>query len=364
MKIIWVVRPAEGGILQHLSQLLKGIPDLDIIVAGPPNLKEWAGERPFFPLDLVDGLRLQLDLAASSRLRQILRRERADIVHAHGLKAALITATALAPARHPHFLFTAHNSLPQSASRFTQWGTNAVQRWMFGGMNTIISVSDAVRSQIIRYVPENKVLTIYNGIASAEFGEYSPDASRTPLGFTPDDQVVGTVARLIPGKGLNTLLEAMSLMAKIMPRLHLVVVGDGPERSKLEQYSRGLGLEGKVRFLGWRDDVPALMGGWDCFALPSLSEGFNLSVLEAMASRLPVVVSDLPALREAVVPGRGGLMIHPGSAPELAAALLHVLKAPEKAKAMGEYNRQRVDAFFCEDRMIRCTRALYEGLLT
>ena len=131
----------------------------------------------------------------------------------------------------------------------------------------------------------------------------------------------------------------------------------------MEQYSRGLGLDRNVKFLGWRDDVPALMGGWDCFALPSLSEGFNLSVLEAMASRLPVVVSDLPALREAVVPGRGGLMVLPGSAPELAAALLHVLKSPDKAQAMGEYNRQRVETFFGEDRMVQCTRALYEGLL-
>lgn len=364
MKIIWVVRPAEGGILQHLSQLLKGIPDLDIIVAGPGNLQEWAGKRRFISLDLVDGLRLQQDSAASRKLRQILRKEQADIVHAHGLKAALITATALAPSGHPHFLFTAHNALPQSTSRVAQWGTNAVQRWMFSGMNTIVSVSDAVRSQIIRYVPENKVLTIYNGIASTEFGEYSQDVSRAPFGFTPDDQVVGTVARLIPGKGLNTLLEAMSLVTNIMPRVHLVVVGDGPERSRLEQYSQGLGLRQKVQFLGWRDDVPKLMGGWDCFTLPSLSEGFNLSVLEAMASRLPVVVSDLPALREAVVPGRGGLMIPPGSALELAAALLQVLKAPEKAKAMGEYNRERVDAFFGEDRMVSCTRALYEGLLT
>ncbi len=363
MKIIWVVRPAEGGILQHLQQLLKGISDLDIVVVAPPDLQTWAGQRRFIPLDLVDGLHPKRDFAASRKLRRLLRQEKANVVHAHGLKAALITATALAPSRHPHFLFTAHNSLPQSSSKLTQWGVNKVQRWMFNGMNTIISVSDAVRSQIIRYVPERKVLTIYNGIASSDFGDYSPDTSRVPLGLDLEDHVVGTVARLIPGKGVNTLLEAMSLVAKIVPRLHLVIVGDGPERSKLEQYSRGLGLDRNVKFLGWRDDVPALMGGWDCFALPSLSEGFNLSVLEAMASRLPVVVSDLPALREAVVPGRGGLMVLPGSAPELAAALLHVLKSPDKAQAMGEYNRQRVETFFGEDRMVQCTRALYEGLL-
>src|SRR5690554_5236700 len=104
MKIIWVVRPAEGGILQHLQQLLKGISDLDIVVVAPPDLQTWAGERRFVPLDLVDGLNLKRDFAASRKLRRLLLQEKANVVHAHGLKAALITATALVPSRHPYFL--------------------------------------------------------------------------------------------------------------------------------------------------------------------------------------------------------------------------------------------------------------------
>ncbi|NMB20386.1 MAG: glycosyltransferase family 4 protein [Firmicutes bacterium] len=364
MKIVWVVRPAEGGILQHLEQLLKGIPDLEIVVVAPPDLQEWAGTRRFVALDLVDGLHPKRDLTATSKLRRFLRQEKANVVHAHGLKAALVTALALTPTRHTGFVFTAHNALPQSSSKFTQWISDRVQRWMFNSMDTIISVSDTVRSQIVRFAPERKVLTIHNGIASARFGDYPIDVSRASLGLDPDCKVIGTVARLIPSKGMATLLEAMSLIVRIMPQVHLVIVGDGPERHRLEQYAHGLGLGDKVRFLGWRDDVPSLMVGWDCFALPSFSEGFNLSVLEAMASRLPVVVSDLPSLREAIVPGKSGQLVLPGSAPDLAAALLHVLKAPEKARAMGEFNRHHVETYFGEDRMVRCTRALYEGLLT
>ena len=150
-------------------------------------------------------------------------------------------------------------------------------------------------------------------------------------------------------------------MAKILPDLKLVIVGDGPERERLERYAQGLGLREQVRFLGQREDVPSLMAGWDCFALPSLSEGFNLSVLEAMASRLPVVVSDLPALREAVVAEKGGFLASPGSAPDFAAALLYILKAPEKAKAMGEFNRERVNAVFDVSKMIRSVHSLYKG---
>lgn len=364
MKVMWVVRPAEGGLVQHLQQLLAGLSDWEIVVAAPPNLREIVGERRFLDLDLVDGIQPKRDLAAVRKLRRLLKQEQAQIVHAHGLKAALITAAALAPRRHPNFLFTAHNSLPQSSSRLTSLLHTLVQRWMFRGMNTIISVSDAVRSQLIKFAPEQKVLTIYNGVCSSKFGAYPREDALLPLGLALEDQVVGTVARLIPSKGLSTLLEAVSLVAKILPRLRLVVVGDGPDRQRLEQYSIRLGLEGRVHFLGWRDDVPVLMAGWDCFVLPSLGEGFNLSVLEAMASRLPVVVSDLPALREAVVPAKGGFLVPPGSAPDLAAAILHVLKDPAKAKTMGQYNRERVEQFFGEEHMVSCTRALYEGMIT
>lgn len=362
MKILWVVRPAEGGILQHLQQLSQGIADLEILIAAPSSLKEWAGNRPFISLDLVDGFNPRRDMVSIAQLRRVLRREKAEIVHAHGLKAALITALAMVPHRRPHFLFTAHNALPQCNSRIKRFGYEAMQRWMFNGMDTIISVSDSVRSQIVRFAPERKVLTIYNGISPGKFGDFVSEEVKLSLGLSGEDQVVGTVARLIPGKGIDTLLEAISLIAKIMPMLRLVVVGEGPERERLEKYAQALGLEEKVCFLGWREDVPRLMGGWNCFALPTLSEGFNISVLEAMASRLPVVVSDLPSLREAVVSGKGGFMFSPGNAPELAAALLHILKAPEKARAMGEFNRERVHAFFGEDRMVRCTKALYEGL--
>ncbi len=151
-------------------------------------------------------------------------------------------------------------------------------------------------------------MTIHNGILPSSFGLISREDSRAQAGLLPEDLVVGTVARLIPDKGIATLLEAVSLIAKILPDLKLVIVGgDGPERHRLEGYAQGLGLGQRAIFLGQREDVPCLMAGWNCFALPSLKEGFNISVLEAMASRLPVVASDLPALREAVLTGKGGI---------------------------------------------------------
>ena len=170
MKVVWVVRPAEGGILHHLRQLLAGLPDWEITVVAPAALQEVLDVQHFIDLELVDGLRPKEDFSAVRKLRRILKQEQAQIVHAHGLKAALITAAALAPRRHPHFLFTAHNALPQSSSRFTGWASTLVQRWMFNCMSTIISVSDSVRSQIPATSLRGKCSPFTMGFAPVSLG--------------------------------------------------------------------------------------------------------------------------------------------------------------------------------------------------
>ncbi|NLJ73495.1 MAG: glycosyltransferase family 4 protein [Firmicutes bacterium] len=364
MKVVWVVRLAQGGILKHLSQLLSGIGDHEIVIAAPNQLQDLGRDRRFIPLEIVDGIDWQKDYSAVRQLRQILRREQANIVHAHGFKAALITAPAVRFQRRTRVIFTAHNSLPQPHSQLARIGYRMVQGWVLNGIDQIISVSDAVREQLIQYVPERRVVTIRNGIATSQFTGHSREGALELLGIHGQAQVIGTVARLISAKGLTTLLEGVSLVSRLLPNLHLVIVGEGPERTMFEGYGQALGLGERVHFLGWRDDVPQLMAGWDCFVLPSFSEGFSLSVLEAMAAKLPVVVSDLPAMREAVVPNKSGFLVQPGNGPELAAAILNILKDSKRARAMGEFNHERVADLFGEERMIQCTRALYEGLGT
>ena len=130
---------------------------------------------------------------------------------------------------------------------------------------------------------------------------------------------------------------------------------------RFEGYAQALGLGCRVHFVGWRDDAPSSWPGGIVLCCQVLSEGFSY-VLEAMAAKLPVVVSDLPAMREAVVPNRSGFLIPPGNAPELAAAILNILKDPKRARTMGDFNHTRVTDLFGEERMIQCTKALYEGL--
>ncbi|MGI6147925.1 MAG: glycosyltransferase family 4 protein [Limnochordia bacterium] len=363
MRIMWVIRPVEGGMLSHLSQLLEGMADQEILIAAPGSLQKWADGRQFFTVDIGDGLNLRADLRAACEVRRLVRQHRPHVVHSHGLKAALVTGLGLSlyPKR-PPLVFTVHNNLPSPERSYHRAIYRLVHRRLLRSFDMVITVSDAVRDQLLEYTSPSRVITIRNGIPVERFGRYPRTAARAELGLSEGCRVVGLVARLIAGKGINTALEAASLLTKIIPDLHIVIVGDGPERARLESYAAALGLGSSVHFLGWREDVPALMAGWDVFILPSRSEGFSLSVLEAMASGLPVVVSDLACMREAVVSGKGGYLTRPGDAPELAAAILNVLRDNRRASQMGKFNRERAAALFGEDRMIQCTRAVYEGL--
>lgn len=363
MKILWVVRQAEGGILGHLSQLLEGMSDHEILIAAPAALKGWAGEHEFCPVEIGDRLSIRSDMAAARELRHLIVGHKPDVVHIHGLKAALITALAASFQRpRPRLVFTLHNNLPQPKSVFHRTAYAFVQRRVLGRVDYIITVSDAMRDQVVEYVAPSRVITIRNGIPVDRFGHCVKSQARQLSSLPDDAQVVGLVARLISAKGIGTAIKAASLLTRLIPNLHMVIVGEGPERSKFQNYAAALGLAERVHFLGWRNDVPDLMAGWDLFILPSHSEGFSLSVLEAMAARLPVVVSDLACMREAVVPGKSGYLTKPGDAAELAAAILNVLKDAPRAKRMGEFNRERVAALFGHERMIECTRAVYEGL--
>lgn len=363
MKVFWVVRPAEGGIVMHLQHLLAGLEgECNITILGPETVKDLAGSANWLPFHIEDKVRPSQDIKAVWQLSRILRKERPDLVHLHGLKTALVGVPACKLAGFRKVIFTAHNSLPKPTSTLIKRGGGIVQRKLLSAIPTIISVSDSLRDELLDYVPEHRVRTIHNGIDLANFSGHSRAEARAEQGAHPGELLIGTVTRLIPAKGVATLIEAASLISNVIPKVRFVVAGDGPDRNRIVAYRDKLQLEDKVKFLGWREDVPYLMSGWDLFVLPSYSEGFNTSLLEAMAARLPLIATDLPSIREAIIPGKSGLVVQPKDAPALAAAILNLAKDMPKARAMGEFNQGRVQRLFGVEQMVECTKALYHEL--
>jgi len=215
-------------------------------------------------------------------------------------------------------------------------------------------------------VAVERATVIPNGIDPAEW-EAAPDArrkaQREELGLQPGDFVVCTVGRLHEQKGLEFLLPAARTVAEQVPNAVFLIAGYGPLRERLEAKAKGLGLESRVRFLGYRRDVANLLAASDIFALPSLWEGMSNAILEAMAAAKPVVATAVDGAVEQVEDGVTGLLVPPGDAKALAGAILELARDPRKAQEMGTKGREKVRREFTLDRMTEAYFELYRTLL-
>ena len=174
---------------------------------------------------------------------------------------------------------------------------------------------------------------------------------------------IGTVGRLEPVKGLETLLEAFSALAPAHPDLRLEIAGRGSCEPELRASAARMGLADRVDFLGWREDVAALHARWRMFAQPSRHEGFGLAALEAMASGLPVVASATGGLPELVEDGRTGLLAPAGDATALARQLDRLLTDDRLRERLGAAGRQRAAERFGVAAMVAGIEAVYARLL-
>src|SRR5262249_25055171 len=208
----------------------------------------------------------------------------------------------------------------------------------------VVAVSEYVRQLVVRRlrVPPERTRVVYNAVPVASFGragEPERTSIRRELALQTDDIAIVTVGHVVPNKGQRLLIEALPLLVKRSPRVRLLVVGDGVDRSRLQQRAHELGVSEHVRWLGLRPDVPRILGAADMFALASCYEGLPLSVVEAMAASLPCVLSPIPPhleLRDriAAVDGQGSDRMIAGASPPPAwadalAALANDAKARE-----------------------------------
>ena len=186
---------------------------------------------------------------------------------------------------------------------------------------------------------------------------------RHELGLPAKGPLVGCVARLVPVKGVDYLLEAAPGIRAAIPQATVVFVGDGPLRQTMEARAAALGMNGAVVFLGLRKDVPDIVPLFDVVVLPSLNEGMGRAAVEAMASGKPVVGSRVGGIQDLVSDGVNGLLVPPRDAPALAAAVIRCLQHPARAALMGRQGRAASDAYSIEA-MITKIEELYVRCLS
>lgn len=214
-----------------------------------------------------------------------------------------------------------------------------------------------------RGFPPDRLAVIPNGI---EVPASPPDRHRVraELGLSADVPVVCYIGRLARQKRVQDLIWGFELMRAIRGNVVFLIAGDGPERGRLEESARGLGLEHHVRFLGHRSDVPDVLAASDLFWLASDFEGMSNSLMEAMAAGKPVVASDIPPNRELVVSGETGYLVPVGDRVALAQFAERILFDPQLAGRLGAQARERIVANFGVERMVEAHAALYRELMT
>ncbi len=326
---------------------------------GPLGTTLQAGGVPVIAL----GRRPGLDLGVARRLARELRDRHIEVVHAHQYTPFFYTALARLAVHHPvHVMFTEHGRhYPDVVSRRRRLANRMVLARLADEVNAVCRFSARSLADVDGF-SARQIEVIANGIEVPS--ERTPQERldlRLALGLAPDRKYVVSVARFHPVKDHATLLRAFSIVAASRPDVDLLLAGDGPLRLDLESLARTLGLAGRVRFLGVRHDVPDLLAACDAFTLASVTEAASLTLLEAMAASLPVVVTDVGGNPEIVEHEVTGLLVPRGVPHAVAAALHSVLGNRALSQSLGRAARVKVARDYQLDRTIRTYGERYEG---
>jgi glycosyltransferase involved in cell wall biosynthesis len=292
-----------------------------------------------------------------------IRRFRADIVHSHTTAAMLHTGFLGAAGLLPPWVHTFHfgnydGKISAERRRERYLSRNATQ---------LVAVSESQRTALIDHqgVAPDHITTITNGVCPAT-PLLSSDlaAARAEFGFTPEHVVIGCIAVLTEQKGITYFLDAAQQIAVALPRARFLVIGGGPLEQPLRDKAAALGLTDRTVFAGWRQDAARLLPIFDVFVMSSLWEAMPMALLEAMAARRQIVVTDVGDNRAIVDDGRCGVVVPPRDASAITASVLGIVGNPATGFAMAARAVRRFDERFTTRHMVEAYERLYDRMAT
>ena len=309
------------------------------------------------------GRKAGLDLSVSRRIANELRARRVEVLHAHQYTPFFYGAIAarLFGAR-PRVIFTEHGrhfpDLVSTRRRF-------LNRWVFDRLANHVNAVCRFSAESLSVVDgfsRSRIEVIPNGVDLPRYGRLDDITElRRRLGLAVDRRFIITVARFHPVKDHRTLLHAFAEVSALRPDVDLLLAGDGGLRETLEHLATDLGIAPRTQFLGVRADVASLLRASDVFTLTSVSEAASITLLEAMASGLPVVVTAVGGNPEIVRDGVDGLLAPRGDSHAVALALLRVLEDRRLAESMGQSGAERVRTHYRLEDTISRYFSLYAG---
>jgi glycosyltransferase involved in cell wall biosynthesis len=265
---------------------------------------------------------------------KIIRKEKINIIHAHGYGSAnfgrLIKLFNKVPV-----IVHAHDDdrnypLPQKIADYLLRNLT----------DQAIAISDAVKASCVkkRNIPEEKVIVLLNGIPLNDFvvpDESRIEKARKQLGIRQESNVIGTIARLRKEKGVKYLIQSAVKISDAFPDAVFLIAGDGPLRNELVDLTKKLGLETKVVFAGFCEDIQSIFSIINIVAVPSISEGLGIAILEAMAMSKPIVATNVGGIIEILKDGETGLLVPPKDPNILADKIIYLINNKNEARRLG-----------------------------
>ncbi len=297
-----------------------------------------------------------LDLKWLSQAARLVEDRAVDVIHSHEF-AMNVHGSLLARMTGRRSVATVHGR--------NYYGDRARRRFAYrrvGQLARMVAVSEDIRRhlQVNVGVPKTRVDVISNGIDTERF-RFDPDLrteTRRQLGYF-EHPVIGAIGNLYPVKGHQVLLRAVATLLEKYPDAKVFIAGRGSEEPNLKGQAKALGIDHAVSFLGFREDVHALLCAMDVFVLPSLSEGHPLSILEAMACQRPVVASAVGGVPEVIENGKQGLLFPVADHDGLSEGIGKLLQVSEWASELAEAGRRRVVEKYSLDAMLDAYLGLY-----
>jgi glycosyltransferase involved in cell wall biosynthesis len=355
-------------ILVHGLSHESGMSDLEekIVADGIEEAKKNGVNVIALP-SMVRSIRPITDLKALLSLVWLIFKEKPDIVHTHSSKAGILGRMAAKINFVPHIIHTPHGHVFYGhfgplVSKIFMW----VERIFSRITDRMVALTDGEMDDYINLsvCSPQKLLKIHSGVDVKQFKQSNGNMveKRRSLGLDQNGKIVGFVGWLLPIKGPGYLLKAMDYVWQEYPDTALVFVGKGDLDMDLRAQALKVSANGRVKFLGWREDIDEIMPVFDMLVLPSLNEGMGRVLVEAMAAGKPVVASRTGGIPDLVWHGETGYLVPPADEKALADGIKKLLDDAGRAWEMGQQGKKRCQQFSLEA-MIEKLDALYAGLI-
>jgi glycosyltransferase involved in cell wall biosynthesis len=388
MKVVRIIaRLNVGGPARHVVLLDRGLRargydtllvhgTLDTGEASLEHLARTSGLRTLRIAELGRRISPFSDVRALVQLVRTMFREAPDIVHTHTAKAgalgrlAALSYNATRPRRRRSVLVhTFHGHV--LSGYFGPTGNllaRLAERTLAAVTDRIVAISPRQRDDLVsrfRVAAAARTAIVPLGLDLQPLLEQAANAPnlRRELRIGDDEIVVGYVGRFVPIKNIALLVRAFAAAAELEGNMWLVLAGDGPLRADLESLAGECGIGHRVRFLGWTENLCALYATLDICALSSSNEGTPVAIIEAMAAARSVVATAVGGVPDVVDDGRTGILVEPGNAAALAAALGHLARDPTERLRLGAAARREVERRFSPERLVDDIDRLYREAL-